>query len=256
MSHIVKDEVTLITGASSGLGAGMAREIAAQGGHLALCARRLDQLEALRESICAAHPTCRVAIAALDVTDDAAVFRVFAGFRAQMGRIDRVVINAGIGRGAPLGKGGWAENRATLDTNLTAAFAQAEAAMEIFRDQGQGHLVVMSSMSAIRGMRGAMTAYATSKAALAAMAEGLRAEMLRRPGIDITTLYAGYIRTDLNAHIPAAKTPFIIDAQTGARRLVAAIARRPATAYVPRWPWAPLAVLLRVLPLSIVTRIT
>lgn len=256
MSHSVKDEVTLITGASSGLGAGMAREIAARGGDLALCARRIEQLEALRAEILTAHPDRRVEIASLDVTDAQAVATTFANFRSQMGCLDRVIINAGIGRGAPVGKGGWAENRATLETNLVAAFAQAEAAMECFRDQGKGHLVVMSSMSAIRGMRGAMTAYATSKAAVAAMAEGLRAECLRKPGIDITTIYAGYIRTELNAHIPAKKTPFIIDADKGARLLIDAIQRRPARAYVPRWPWGPLGMLMRVLPLSLVTRIT
>ena len=108
MSHSVKDEITLITGASSGLGAGMAREIAARGGHLALCARRIEQLEALKAEITAARPACRVEIAALDVTDADAVAATFADFRARMGRLDRVVINAGIGRGAPVGKGGWA----------------------------------------------------------------------------------------------------------------------------------------------------
>ncbi|KFE34256.1 MULTISPECIES: SDR family oxidoreductase [Rhodobacterales] len=256
MSHSVKDEITLITGASSGLGAGMAREIAARGGHLALCARRIEQLEALKAEITAARPACRVEIAALDVTDADAVAATFADFRARMGRLDRVVINAGIGRGAPVGKGGWAENRATLETNLIAAFAQAEAAMAAFRDQNKGHLVVMSSMSAIRGMRGAMTAYATSKAGVAAMAEGLRAECLNKPGIDVTTIFAGYIRTELNAHVPASKTPWIIGADKGARLLVDAIARRPATAFVPRWPWAPLGALMRVLPLPLVSKIT
>lgn len=249
-------DVTLITGASSGLGAGMARELAARGCDLALCARRTDALAALQAEITSAHPARRVEIAALDVTDDAAVFDTMAELRTRMGRIDRVIINAGIGRGTPVGKGGWAENQATLNTNLMAAFAQAEAAMTIFRDQGAGHLVVVSSMSAMRGMRGAMTAYATSKAAVAAMAEGLRSEVMTKPGIDVTTLFPGYIASELTEGVPRSKTPFIIDGAKGARLLTKAIIARKATAYVPWWPWAIMGVLMRTLPLSIVRKMT
>lgn len=68
---------TLITGASSGLGAGMARHLAASGHDLALTARRVDRLEALRAELLAAHPGIRVVVHALDVNDHDAVFRVF-----------------------------------------------------------------------------------------------------------------------------------------------------------------------------------
>ena len=62
--------------------------------------------------------------------------------------VDRVIVNAGLGKGAPLGTGGYAANRQTAMTNFVAALAQAEAAMEIFRAQDAGHLVMISSMSA------------------------------------------------------------------------------------------------------------
>ena len=71
---------TLITGASSGLGAEMARQLAARGEDLALCARRTERLEGLREELAAAYPERRVSLAALDVTDDDAVFTVFRAF--------------------------------------------------------------------------------------------------------------------------------------------------------------------------------
>ena len=140
----------LITGASSGLGAEMARQFAARGHDLALCARRLDRLEELRAEILAAHPGRRVEVRALDVTDDDQVFAVFRAFRDADARrrIDRVVVNAGLGKGAPLGTGGYAANRQTAMTNFVAALAQSEAAMEIFRAQDAGHLVMISSMSA------------------------------------------------------------------------------------------------------------
>lgn len=243
-------KVVLITGASSGLGAGMAREFAARGYDLALCARRTEPLEAIR----AEFPNIRVETAALDVTDHTAVAEVFHGFHTQFGTIDRIVINAGIGLGVPFGKGGFEKNLATLETNLIAAMAQADAAMAIFRAQNAGHLVFVSSVTAMRGMRGAMNAYATSKAALAHMAEGLQVETLTKP-IKISTLFPGYIRTEINAHIPKDKTPFIIDEITGRKKLVDAIESEKRRAFVPWWPWAPLSLLMRFLPLKWASKI-
>lgn len=95
----------LITGASAGLGAEMARQFAHLGHDLALCARRLDKLEELRADILAKHPDRRVEIRTLDVTDDDQVFAVFRAFRDDFGTIDRIVVNAGLGKGAPIGTG-------------------------------------------------------------------------------------------------------------------------------------------------------
>ena len=78
---------TLITGASSGIGAELARQLAAQGHDLALCARRVDRLEELRDEIVAAHPDRIVSLKALDVTDDDAVFRVFHEFDTELGGV-------------------------------------------------------------------------------------------------------------------------------------------------------------------------
>jgi len=245
----------LITGASSGLGAGMAREFAKRNCNLALCARRLDRLEALQHELQQAFPNIKVWVRALDVTRHEQVFEVFRAFRQDMGTLDRVVVNAGIGSGAPVGKGHFDENKRTVETNFLAALAQSEAAMEIFRAQNAGHLVIISSMSAMRGLRGGMTAYSASKAGVAAMAEGIRADMLRKRTIKVSTLYPGYIRTELNENMAPDKTPFIIDAIRGCRLLVSAIEKEPDVAYVPRWPWAPLGYLMKRMPLSWVVRI-
>mgnify|MGYP003895539625 CR=1 FL=1 len=144
---------TLITGASSGLGAEMARQLADRGWDLVLAARRTDRLEGLREEILARHPEVRVDLRALDVTDDDAVFAVFRALPEEVGTIDRVIVNAGLGKGAPIGTGRYDANRQTAMTNFVAALAQCEAAMEIFRAQKRGHLVMISSVSAMRGMR-------------------------------------------------------------------------------------------------------
>ncbi|QWF19460.1 SDR family oxidoreductase [Lysobacter capsici] len=245
----------LITGASSGLGRGMAREFARAGSDLALCARRLDRLESLKAELEAAHPAIRVSIHSLDVTDHEQVFAVFAAARDALGGLDRVIVNAGIGQGAPVGKGQFALNRSIVETNFLAALAQCEAAVEIFRAAGQGHLVLISSMSAMRGMRGGLTAYAASKAGVASLAEGIRTDMLRKPSIKISTIYPGYIRTEMNDGAPAKQTPFIIDEATGCRLLVRAIEKEKAKAYVPWWPWAPLGWLMKRLPLAWVAKL-
>lgn len=245
----------LITGASSGLGRGMAREFARAGSDLALCARRLDRLEALKAELEAAHPGMRVSIHSLDVTDHQQVFAVFAAARDALGGLDRVIVNAGIGQGAPVGKGQFALNRSIVETNFLAALAQCEAAVEIFRAAGQGHLVLISSMSAMRGMRGGLTAYAASKAGVASLAEGIRTDMLRKPSIKISTIYPGYIRTEMNDGAPAKQTPFIIDEATGCRLLVRAIEKEKAKAYVPWWPWAPLGWLMKRMPLAWVAKL-
>ena len=245
----------LISGASSGLGAGMAREFAKRGDNLALCARRLDRLQGVRDEIHALQPQVEVSIHALDVTDHAQVFSTFHAVRERFGTLDRVVVNAGIGQGVPIGKGDFARNKAIVETNLIAALAQCEGAMEIFRAQNYGHLVVMSSISAMRGQRSGLTAYAASKAGVAALAEGIRADMLRKPGIKVTTLFPGYIRTEMNEHADPKHTRYIIDGERGARLLVEAIERERAKAYVPWWPWAPLGYLMKRMPLSWVAKL-
>lgn len=243
----------LITGASSGLGAGMARLFAAQGRNLALCARRLDRLEALKAELEGINLSITVRIKPLDVNDYDQVFQVFHAFQEEMGHLDRIIVNAGLGKGQPLGTGAFHANRQTAETNFVAALAQCEAAMEIFRAQNDGHLVMMSSMSALRGMRKNINTYAATKAGVASLAEGLRMEMLGKP-IKVSTIYPGYIRSEINEKVE--KAPFIVDTETGCKALVAAIEREPAKAFVPSWPWRPLGLAMRVLPLSWVRRMT
>lgn len=242
----------LITGASAGLGAEMARQFAALGYDLALCARRTERLETLREEILAAHPGRRVQNLALDVDDPEAVAEVFGAARTALGGLDRVIVNAGLGKGTPVGTGGARANRETVLTNVIGALNQTESAMEIFRAQGRGHLVLISSISALRGMPGAMTVYGATKAALAALGEGVRCENV--PGVDVSVIYPGYIESEMNPDPTANR--LIVDTETGVRAIVAAIEKRKTKAYVPPWPWVPIGAALRVLPLPVVRRMT
>ncbi|MBB5911852.1 hypothetical protein BJY24_000719 [Nocardia transvalensis] len=241
----------LITGASSGLGAGMAREFARRGRDLALCARRVDNLEQLRSELRAAHPGITVAVRGLDVNDHAAVPRVFDELHDELGGLDRVIVNAGLGKGAALGTGRADANIATATTNFVSALAQAEAALRIFRAQNSGHLVLISSMSAVRGLPGKKAAYSASKAGLSALGEGLAIE-LRADPIAVTTVQPGFIATDMAAR--AGDATLVAPLDKGVASMVAAIEREVVRASVPAWPWRALGLALPLLPRTIVAR--
>lgn len=237
----------LITGASSGLGEALAREYAKRGRTLALCARRTDRLHALKEELESAYPQCKVCVKTLDVNDFNQVFQVFSSFAQDLGGLDRIIVNAGVGEGRRIGTGHFETNLRTATTNFLSALAQCESAVQIFRAQGFGHLVTMSSMSAFRGLPKHLSTYAATKAALAVLTEGIRADLLSSP-IAVSTIFPGYIRTELNAQ--AKKLAFEVDVTTGARALVSAIEREPSAAVVPKWPWTLVGFAMRTMPLS------
>ncbi|MDO0928430.1 SDR family oxidoreductase [Streptomyces sp. TG1A-8] len=241
----------LITGASSGLGEAMARKHAARGSDLALCARRADRLETLKAELTAVHPGIRIEVHTLDVNDHDQVFRVFRSCRGTLGTLDRVVVNAGVGHGSPVGTGGFPANARILQTNLVAALAQCEAAVEIFRDQGSGHLVVISSMSAMRGLPH-LTAYGASKAGVATLAEGIRASLLGTP-IKVTTLFPGYIESEMTT-TGNEPTPMMVSTEKGVTSMMKAIEAERAQAKVPAWPWIPMGFVMRHAPLRIVAK--
>jgi short-subunit dehydrogenase len=150
-------------------------------------------------------------------------------------------------------------------TNFVAALAQAEAAMEIFREQNAGHLVMISSMSAMRGMPKTLTTYAATKAGVAHLAEGLRTELHGKP-IKVTVLYPGYIRSEMNEKVAAKprgsgatdrkqSTPLMVSTEKGVRAMVDAIEKEKASAHVPALPWAPLSVVMRHAPIPLLRKL-
>lgn len=253
--QVGRDKTILITGASSGLGEGMARLFAKLGYNLAICARRTERLEQLKSELMAQYPEIRIEYRVLDVSDYSAIFQVFDAFKADFGQIDRVVVNAGVGESRRIGKGRFETNRRTAEINFISALAQCEAAMQIFRAQNSGHLVVISSMSAMRGLPKHMTTYGASKAGLAHLAEGIRADMLLTElPIKVSTIYPGYIRTEINTN--AKPLPFEVDAKTGTKAMVAAIEAGVDEACVPSLPWSIVGQAMKRLPLNMVNKIS
>ncbi len=242
----------LITGASAGLGQEMARTWAQQGPDLALCARRFNELERLRDELMTHSPGLTVSLHPLDVLDHEAVEATVDAAAVALGGLDRVVVNAGVASSGSLGLDAAAGNRATAQTNFVGALHQAEAAVRVFRAAGGGHLAFISSMSALRGMGGSMTVYAATKAGVSSLAEGLRSDLWDTP-ITVSAIHPGYVDTSLAAEFD--RPLFTAELGPATRAIVAAIEREVPEAYVPAWPWAALAWPMRLMPQSIYRRI-
>lgn len=239
-----------ITGASSGIGRALALELAARGHDLFLAARRGDALEQARAEIAAAHPGRSVELRELDVRDDEDVARAIDEAAARFGRCDIVVANAGVGNSGRVGEGAMQRARLIIETNLIGAIATVEAAVALFRRQGGGQVVGVTSVAGVRGLPGSST-YSASKAGLAVYLDAVRAETYGEP-ITVTTLAPGYIDTPINQDMKS--RPFLIDVQKGARIMADLIERRVGYATVPRLPWSVLTPVLRVAPTSVLVR--
>ena len=192
--------VALITGASSGLGARMARVLAASGAKVALAARRTDRLQALAEEIKVAGG--RAHAVAMDVTDEASVIAGFDGAEAALGPVDTVFANAGMNNralAAEITVEAWDEMMAI---NVRGVFLTArEGARRMMaagsRETGRGRIILISSIGALKVLPG-LTAYCTSKAAVLMMGKSLAREWANR-GINVNTICPGYVLTELNA---------------------------------------------------------
>lgn len=222
--------VTLITGASSGIGAALAREVAARGHRVGLLARRAERLEALAESLRAAGHEAAWAMA--DVRDGEALARGLDRLADELGGADVVVANAGFGR--PEKPRDFRPGRAfaTYDVNLLGFLRTADWALPRFLDRGAGHLVGIASVASYTGLPHA-AAYSGSKAAMRIHLQSLRVS-LRRKGIAVTTVCPGFVATEL---VEGAKQPlpFLWSAQRAAQRIAKAIERREGEVV---FPWA------------------
>jgi len=232
-----------ITGASSGIGAALAREYAARGATLGLVARRGDVLGALAASL--PHPE-RHRSYALDVCDHAALATAARDFLNTAGGADIVIACAGISYGTLTER---PEDLAVFEsvfaTNVGATVATFAPFIAPMKAQGgTRRLVAIGSVAGVRGMRGA-GAYCASKAAVHTYCESLRLE-LQSSGIRVVTIAPGYIDTPMTRNNPF-PMPFLMPAERFAASAVRAIARGASYRVLP-WQMGVAAKLLRALP--------
>lgn len=228
----------LITGASSGIGEELARTMADAGYEVGMTARRLERLEEIGSDL----PT-RSYCARMDVTRVTEARETFDALVAEMDGVDVVVLNAGIGPGNPDLE--WGPDRDTIDTNIRGFVALATKAMNHFDEQGEGHLVGMSSVASYVGIKEA-PAYSASKAFVSNYLEALRFRQHERSSdVTITTIEPGYVDTDLSmGGFWEAST------ETAASQIHRAIRKEKRTAVITR-RWNLIVFLLQVLPAPI-----
>lgn len=198
--------VAVITGGNGGIGLGMASALAAAGADVAVWGRNEDKNAAAAAEL-AAHGT-RVVALRCDVAEEEQVVEAFATTVAELGHVDSMFANAGVGGFAPFTSMSLAEFRRVTSVNLDGAFLclREAAAHMVARGQG-GSLVGVSSVSALHGAPG-MEHYAASKAGLASMLRGLAVE-LARYRIRCNALLPGWTDTDMLA--PAAHNERFVD---------------------------------------------
>lgn len=234
-----------ITGASSGIGAALARQYAQEGAMLGLVARRGEALEQLRQSLPHAE---RHRLYALDVTDHAALANAATDFLSAAGGVDIVIANAGISRGTLTE---YAEDlpvfERILATNVTATVATFTPFISAMKTQPNRHacrLVGIASVAGIRGLPGA-EAYSASKSAVISYCESLRIE-LRKSGIKVVTIVPGYIDTPMT-QVNSYRMPFLMPVERFAAHAARAIAAGVSYRVIP-WQMGVVAKLLRLLP--------
>jgi short-subunit dehydrogenase len=231
----------VIVGASSGIGEALAHELHRAGWRLGLLARRLERLEALRETL--APDTV---VRGLDVTHpDAAA--TLEHVLDELGGVDLVIISASTGHNSVLH---WELDVETVTVNVLGFMAVAQAAMRHFLGRGRGHLVGISSIAALRGNRAA--AYAASKAFQSVYLDGLR-DVARQSGhpIVVTEVQPGGVDTAMlkpdRPLPPVVRRLFVASSAKAARQILRAVQKRKKHAYI-TGRYALVAFILRLLP--------
>ena len=236
-----------ITGASSGIGAALARHYAARGAVLGLVARRAEVLDALLATLPGKH-----AVYPLDVADLAALREAAADFSTRFGVPDVVVANAGVSVGTLTEE---ADDLAAFErvmrTNVLGMVATFQPFAASMRARGSGRLVGIASVAGIRGLPGA-GAYSASKAAVIAYLESLRVEM-HGSGVKVVSIAPGYIDTPMTA-VNRYPMPFMLPADEAARRFAKAIDAGTGYVVIP-WQMGVVAKLMRLLPNAIFDRV-
>ena len=215
------DKTVMITGASSGIGRGLAVELARRGAKVGLIARRAAALTEVVREIESVNGKA-LALPG-DVMDVASLSAAATQLRSTFGPIDVLIANAGVGAtvdGAEL-KGSTVAG--VINVNVLGAANSVEVVVPEMVKRGKGQLVVISSLAAYRGLPKS-AAYCASKAAVSAFFESLRLDLEPR-GIDVTIIHPGFIKTPLTAGRHA-QMPFLMELDAAVAKIISAVEKR------------------------------
>jgi short-subunit dehydrogenase len=221
-------KTALITGASSGLGRGLALSLGKKGTHVVAAARRKIELDSLVAEIIASGGSAEVMV--LDCSNADATYEKVYALDERM-PLDLVIANAGAGFPTPARSMNWREVKQIIDLNVLGATATLAGALTGMVERNSGQLVAMASLAGYRGLPGS-AAYCASKAALIAFCESLRID-LRESGVSVTTICPGFVETDMTAKIKG-KLPFLVKLDDAVAIMCKAIENRDAHCAFPR----------------------
>lgn len=200
------DKVILITGASSGIGEGIARELGTAGAKVLLGARRVERIDAIAADICSAGGIADAR--ALDVTDRQSMSDFVQTALDNWGRVDVLINNAGIMPLSPLSAGNQDEWERTIDVNIKGVLWGIGAVLPVMEAQKSGQIINIGSIGAFSVVPTAAV-YCASKFAVRAISEGLRQES---PNIRVTCLNPGVVESELASTITHEETMALMDA--------------------------------------------
>jgi NAD(P)-dependent dehydrogenase (short-subunit alcohol dehydrogenase family) len=187
--------IALVTGASSGIGAHLARSLAAAGADIVLAARRLDRLESLQKEIEATGR--RAASVRLDVTERASVEAAVEAAEAKLGPIDILINNAGLADTQSfldMSEESW---RTVIDTDLTGVWRVGQVVARKMAPRGRGSIINLASVLSLVVQKN-QSNYATAKAGVAQLTRAMALE-LGRAGVRVNAIAPGYFQTEINA---------------------------------------------------------
>jgi short-subunit dehydrogenase len=223
------NKVAIITGASSGLGWELAKQLAAQGCAVGLFARRLDRLEALAKEIHAGGG--KAAIVSGNIVDRQPTVAAIHSLRDQLGPVDLLIANSGVGLPTELEPMNMDEVDNMIKVNYLGVVYAIEAVLPEMLKRREGHLAAVSSLASYKGMPGE-SAYCSSKAAVNVYLEGLRIQ-LRSYDIAVTTICPGFIKTAMTA-VNVFPMPWLMTADKAAAKIIRALERKKK---VYNFPW-------------------
>ena len=239
-----------ITGASSGLGEGLALHYARPGAVIGVCARRAPLLAELAERIAARG--ARAAIYAADVGDTIAMQNVAADFLRDAGGVDLVIANAGIGIAHETLLGKSEPIAQLMVVNVIGVTNTVVPFVPMMLQQGSGTLAAVSSVAGLRGVPG-RAAYSASKAAVITFMDALRLD-LQGTRVHAMTLCPGFVHTPLTASLPG-KLPFVISVDEAVEQMTKAIARHSRTFVFP-WQMRVLSKVFQLVPEALMRRVS
>ena len=240
----------MITGASSGIGRGLAKELARRGAAVGLVARRADTLKELQTEIETAGG--RALAVAGDVRDSSSIKAASDTIANGLGPIDILVANAGIGTSTDGSQVSGEEVANVISVNVIGAANSVSAVLPQMVERRKGQLVVISSLAAYRGLPKS-AAYCASKAAVSAFFESLRLDLAPK-GIDVTIIHPGFIKTPLTAGRDA-QMPFLMELDDAVRKIANAIERRKKSYAFP-WQLATIVRAGMIMPIWMYDRIS